>query len=149
MPDMTKPFAASRTHNSTTPIGRRVRVRYGSFTLVDTNDALLFHEPGRPPVIFVPRKHLPVEFLPDAGHLGTPRAGRATRYWHFSVGGRTAEDGVWSFERPQGALAEVAGYVAFDTTQVVLEIDGDEDDDPSDDLRDPGEVTRQAGHLQE
>jgi uncharacterized protein (DUF427 family) len=120
-----KTFAASLGHKNVRPIDRRVRIRYGSFTLVDTDEAMMFHEHGRDPVVFVPRRHLPVEFLPDDGHLGTPQAGRAARYWDFSVGGQTAENGVWSFERPQGELAELAGFVAFDPAQV--EFDSEEE----------------------
>jgi uncharacterized protein (DUF427 family) len=131
MSDLSK---TSLEHESIQPIDRRVRVHSGSFTLVDTDEALLFHEHGRNPVIFVPRRHLPVEFLHDDGHLGTPQAGRPTRYWNFSVGGQKAENGIWSFEKPQGELAALAGYVAFDATQVLLEVDGDDDypDDAAD-----------------
>lgn len=110
--------------NSIRPIDRRVCVRYGSFTLVDTDEAMLFQEQGRDPVVFVPRRHLPAEFLPDGGHLGTSRAGQAARYWDFSVGGQTAENGIWCFERSEDELTALAGYVAFDPAQVVLEIEG-------------------------
>lgn len=149
MPDPAKTPAAGLAHESVQPIGRRVRVRYGSFTLVDTREALLFHGRGRQPVVLVPRRHLPVEFLPDDGRIGAPQAGHPVRYWNFSVGGRTAENGVWSFERPQDALAELAGYVAFDTAQVVLEVDGDDDEPVDADVPDPSEAARPASHLRE
>lgn len=125
-------------------INRRVRVHYGSFTLVDTDEALLLRMPGREPVIFVPRRHLPVEFLPDDGRLGTPQAGRPARYWDFSVGGRTAENGIWCFERPQDELAELAGYVAFDATQVLLEMDGGDGDDDARDGKEAADPASRA-----
>jgi len=128
MPDLGETIAANMTVR---PIDRRVRVHYGSFTLVDTDKALLFHERGRQPVFFVPRRHLPVEFLHEDGRVGTPKAGRPARYWDFSVGGQTVGNGIWSFERPQDELAELAGYVAFDAAQVALEIADGEDDDPT------------------
>lgn len=124
MTDLSYTRADSLGPSSIRPINRRVFVRYGSFTLVNTNEAMLFHEHGREPVVFVPRRHLPAEFLPDGGHLGTLRAGRAARYWDFSVGGQTAENGIWCFERSQDELTGLAGYVAFDPAQVVLEIEG-------------------------
>lgn len=123
MSNLGKAFEASPPRKNIRPIDRRVRVHYGSFTLVDTDEALLFHEHGRDPVLFVPRRHLPVEFLPDDGHVGTPQAGRPARYWSFSVGGQTAENGVWSFERPRDELAELAGYVAFDPVQVEFDVE--------------------------
>jgi uncharacterized protein (DUF427 family) len=148
MSDFAQSFAASLAHKSVRPIDRRVRVRYGSFTLVDTDEAMLFDERGRQPVVFVPRKHLPVEFLHDDGRIGTLQAGRKARYWNFSVGGQTAENGIWSFERPEDELAELAGYVAFDTVQVALEVDED-DDDPVDEAPDAAEAARRASHPHE
>lgn len=129
---------------SVQPIDRRVRVRYGSFTLVDTNEAKLFHEGGNRAVVFVPRKHLPVEFLHDGGRVGAPRSGQPVRYWDFSVGVQTAENGAWSFEQPQGELAVLAGYVAFDTTQVTLEVNGG-DDEVTSATPDASRTARRAG----
>lgn len=149
MPDLAQTLAASLAHKSIRPIVRRVRVRYGSFTLVDTDEALLFHERGHDPVVFVPRRHLPVEFLHDDGRLGTPQAGRPARYWNFSIGGQTAENGIWSFERPQDELAELAGYVAFDTAQVALEVDGEQGDRAAGVVPDAGEAARQASFLRD
>jgi uncharacterized protein (DUF427 family) len=105
-------------------VGFRVRVRFGSFVLADTEEALLFTEPGQDNVILVPRRDLPAEFLHDDGRAGPPRGGRPARYWSFSVGGYVASNGTWSFERPEGEFAKLAAYVAFDPSQVQIEIDG-------------------------
>ena len=126
MPSPRKTPAASRAHKSIRPVGRRVRVRFGSFLLADTEEALLFAEPGQDDVIFVPRRDLPAEFLHDDGRAGPPRGGRAARYWSFSVGGYIASNGTWSFERPEGEFAKLAAYVAFDPSQVQIEVDGGE-----------------------
>jgi uncharacterized protein (DUF427 family) len=149
MTDLAKTFAASLARKSIRPIDRRVRVHYGSFTLADTDEALVFHEHGRVPVVFIPRRHLPVEFLHDDGHVGTPQGGRPARYWNFSVGGQTAENGIWSFERPQGELAQLAGYVAFDAAQVLFEIDAGDDEVAAGSAQDIADVARRANFLHE
>ena len=125
MPKPARTRGASPTLQSIRPVGRRVRVRFGSFVLADTEEALLFVEQGHAGVIFVPRRHLPAEFLHDDGRTGPPRAGRPARYWDFSIGGHVAGDGTWSFEKPTDEFSKLAAYVAFDPLQVQIEIDGD------------------------
>lgn len=123
MAKSTKKLAASPAPRAIRPLGRRVWVRYGTFVLAATDDAVLFDAFGEAPVIFVPRRDLPADFLHDEGRIGEPRAGRAARYWSFSVGGQIVSNGTWSFEKPKGEFAELVTYVAFDPAQVQIEIE--------------------------
>jgi uncharacterized protein (DUF427 family) len=41
-----------------------------------------------------------------------PYKGEAS-YYSIAVGGRTAENAVWSYEHPLADVAEIAGHLAF------------------------------------
>jgi uncharacterized protein (DUF427 family) len=125
MPKAARTPGIGATAGSIRPVGGRVQVRFGSFVLADTDEALLFAEQGQDNVIFVPRRHLPAEFLHDDGHAGPLRGGRPVRYWSFSVGGHIASNGTWSFEKPTGEFAKLAAYVTFDSSQVQIEVGDD------------------------
>jgi uncharacterized protein (DUF427 family) len=122
MPRAAKKRETTPAQLSVRAVGGRVRVRFGTFVLADTEEALLLQH-GEDTAIFVPRRELPAEFLHDDGRSGPPRAGLAARYWSYSIGGYIASNGTWSFDKPQGGLAELAAYIAFDPPHAQIEIE--------------------------
>ncbi len=95
------------------PFGRRLRARVGTQTVLDSARVHLLHETGILPVAYVPLEDL------DAGCLERtdtsthcPFKGDAS-YWSLRVDGRTLDDAVWGYERPQEGAAWLAGFAAL------------------------------------
>lgn len=50
-------------------------------------------------------------------HYTCPWKGKST-YWDISAGDKVHPNAAWSYEDPKPAAKQIAGYVAFDTSQV-------------------------------
>ena len=92
---------------------RPVRIDFGGVTIASTSGALRVLETSHPPVYYLP----PADIAPD---ILTPRPGTSYCEWKgtatylsVTVGADTANDVAWRYERPVGAYASMAGYVAF------------------------------------
>ena len=48
-----------------------------------------------------------------------PWKGKST-YWDISAGDRMYRNAAWSYEKPKPAAKQIAGYVAFDDSQVTV-----------------------------
>ena len=95
------------------PCAARVRIEFGGEVVADSTRTLLLHEADYPPVHYFPREDVRMDLL--AGTERTthcPYKGDAS-YWTLEAGGRTAENAVWSYERPIPGMAGIAGYLAF------------------------------------
>ena len=96
-----------------TPNGNRVRVTFGGTLIADTARALTLKEAGYRPVFYVPRSDTKMDLLtPTANATHCPYKGDAS-YFSISTGGKTAENAVWSYEKPFPATAEIKEYLAF------------------------------------
>ncbi|MFC9087458.1 DUF427 domain-containing protein [Nocardiopsis dassonvillei] len=106
------------------PTGARVVARVGDRVVADTEDALTLRESVYPPVQYVPLADVdPAVLRPSATTTHCPYKGTAT-YRTLAVGeGEELVDAVWAYEEPYPAVAEIAGYVAFqpDGVQVAVE----------------------------
>ncbi len=95
------------------PAGKRVRVTFGGRTVVDSMRALRLAEASYRPVLYVPREDADMSLLTRTDHAThCPYKGDAS-YFSISVGGKTAENAVWSYEAPYPAMEEIAGHLAF------------------------------------
>ena len=93
--------------------GGRVRVSFAGKTIAETANALTLKEASYPPVFYIPRADADMSALtPTAHHTHCPYKGDAS-YFTIAVGGRTAENAVWSYEQPFPAVAEIKEYLAF------------------------------------
>jgi uncharacterized protein (DUF427 family) len=106
LPGPDHPITVARNAN-------RVRVTFAGKTIADTTHALTLREAGYPPVQYIPRTDVVMSLLTPTAHAShCPYKGDAS-YFSISADGRTAENAVWSYERPFPAMAEIAGYLAF------------------------------------
>ena len=96
-----------------TPARSRVRVMLNGQAVADTTRALVLQEASYKPVFYIPREDAAVALLEKTAH-GThcPYKGDAS-YYTIKVGGRVAENAVWSYERPYPAMHAIAGHLAF------------------------------------
>ena len=118
---------------------RRIRIRLGGRTIVDTTRGRLLHESNLLPVLYVPFDEVDDDVLEPTDHTThCPFKGDAS-YWTARVGDRVEENLVWGYPdqagRDDAHVEGLDGYVAFylDRLDEVLE----EDEPVIGHLRDP------------
>ena len=89
----------------------RLRVACDGVVIADTTRALVLQESTYPAVFYVPREDA------DMSRLVAP----TRNYFSIEAGGATADNAVWSYERPYPAMAEIAGHLAFYPNKVSFE----------------------------
>lgn len=93
--------------------GRRVRVMFAGRVVAETENALTLKEASYGPVFYIPRADADMSLLtPTDHHTHCPYKGDAS-YFTIKVDGRSAENAVWSYERPYAAVAEIKERLAF------------------------------------
>lgn len=91
----------------------RIRVVFSGVVVADTTRALTLREASYPAVQYIPREDSRMDLLKPTSHTShCPYKGDAS-YFSISADGRTAENAVWSYEKPFLAMAEIAGHLAF------------------------------------
>ena len=95
-------------------------VRAGGAVLGESNDALALAEGSYPEVIYFPREDLAMAFLdPSDKQTVCPHKGTAS-YFSIVTKSRTIEDAGWSYETPKDGVGEIAGHIAFATSDLVM-----------------------------
>ena len=106
LPGLERPISIARNAN-------RVRVTFAGQVIADTTRALTLREAGYSPVQYIPRADVAMRRLIRTAHAShCPFKGTAS-YFSIVSGGTTADNAVWSDEKPLPAMAEIAGYLAF------------------------------------
>lgn len=91
----------------------RVRVTFNGMVIADTKRALVLREGSLPPVNYIPREDVNMSYLQRADHFThCPFKGDAS-YFTVKVNDRTAEQAVWTYEKPLASVAEIKGHLAF------------------------------------
>lgn len=99
-----------------------VVVRFAGRTVVDTTHALTLNEASYPGVQYVTRADTRMDLLqPSPRKTQCPYKGEAS-YFSVTSGDKTAEDAVWSYEKPYPAMQEIAGRLAFypDKVEIII-----------------------------
>jgi uncharacterized protein (DUF427 family) len=92
---------------------RRVRATFGRQTVVDTTRAVLLHETGLLPQVYVPVEDIRADLIqPTEHHTYCPFKGTAS-YWTASAGGQQAENAIWSYPEPNTETSWLKGYAGF------------------------------------
>jgi uncharacterized protein (DUF427 family) len=99
---------------------RVVRIERDGEVVAETARAQLVCETGLPMRFYLPREDVRGELVPSSFRSHCPYKGDAS---YFSLG--TAEDVVWSYERPLPELGVIAGLVAFWNERVDIFLDGE------------------------
>ena len=95
------------------PSARRVRVVFNGVSVAESSRALVLRETRLPPVYYLPRDDVRMDLMePTDYRTHCPFKGNA-RYWTLRVGERTAENVLWSYEKPLPEAEAIRGYVAF------------------------------------
>jgi len=97
----------------------RVTVTLGGKTLADTKDALTLREANYPAVQYIPRTDAVMARLRRTDHATyCPYKGECS-YYSLPEGAR-AENAVWSYESPYGAVEVIKGHLAFYPDRVTI-----------------------------
>jgi len=92
---------------------RRVRAVLGGQTVVDTTRAVLLHETGLRPQVYVPLEDISADLIqPTDHHTYCPFKGTAS-YWTVTAGGQVAENAIWAYPEPNDESAWLKGYAGF------------------------------------
>jgi uncharacterized protein (DUF427 family) len=92
---------------------RRVRATFGGQAVFDTTRAMLLHETGILPQVYVPQADIRPDLLrPTDHHTFCPFKGTAS-YWSVAAGDRVAENAIWSYPEPVPEAQWLRGYAGF------------------------------------
>ena len=92
---------------------RRVRAVFGGETVFDTTRAMLLHETGLLPQLYIPEADIRQDLLrPTDHHTVCPFKGTAS-YRSVQAGGRVAENAVWAYPEPNAESSWLNGYASF------------------------------------
>lgn len=108
------------------PTGRRLRVRVGDATLVDTDATVILFETSIPPRLYVDPSAVRTDLLrPSSTSTYCNYKGTAT-YWTAVVDDVVVEDVAWSYEDPLPESSPIKGLLSFDESraQVLAEVPG-------------------------
>jgi uncharacterized protein (DUF427 family) len=95
------------------PADGRIRVTFAGQIVADSGEALVLMEASYSSVFYLPPEHVDFTVLERTDHkTRCPYKGEAS-YYSIQIGGRTAQNAVWSYEQPLDAVAAIAGYLAF------------------------------------
>jgi uncharacterized protein (DUF427 family) len=97
---------------------RRVRATFGGQTVFDTTRAMLLHETGLLPQVYVPIEDIRSDLLtPTEHHTYCPFKGTAS-YWTVTAAqqgqqSQVAENAIWYYPEPHEDSAWLRGYAGF------------------------------------
>ena len=92
-------------------------VRAGGAVLGESENALEVSQ-GEGAVIYFPKGDIAIDFLDASSKTEAHALGEAS-YYSIVTKSTTLQDCAWSFERPVDAAAQIAGYLAFEPSDMV------------------------------
>ncbi|MGO4328702.1 DUF427 domain-containing protein [Cupriavidus sp. 2TAF22] len=100
------------------PNPRRVVVKAGGVVVADTLAALTLREAAYAAVQYVSRTDVDLSRLQRSDHATyCPYKGECS-YYSIPAAGQRGINAVWTYEHPYAAMAQIAGYMAFDPARV-------------------------------
>ena len=107
------------------PRSAHVRALVGEAVIADTKAALAVTESRHRPVWYLPLADVDQTLLTRTDTTTyCPFKGHAS-YWSIGTPDVSLQDAVWGYETPFDECQPLAGYVAFYTDKVALEVDGE------------------------
>ena len=98
---------------SATQTDWRVRVEYNGIAIADSSKAVLYREGTMAPVYYFPRDDVRMDLMRRSQHkTHCPFKGDAS-YWSLTVGEKSLQNVVWSYEKPIDEVGSIKGLIAF------------------------------------
>ena len=103
-----------------------MRVTFNGRVVAESARALLMCEGNYLPVFYIPREDADAALLERTNHSTYCPYKGAASYFSIRIGGRVAENAIWTYEQPYSAVAEIKNYLAFYPNRVdaIEEIEG-------------------------
>jgi uncharacterized protein (DUF427 family) len=95
------------------PLRRRMRVRFGSAWIADSEDGVLLHEPGRYPVAYFPAGDIADGVLEPSEHITRHHDLGTTSWYTVRVAQQSMPRAAWQHTELPGYAGELKGRVAF------------------------------------
>ena len=91
----------------------RVNVEFNGVTIADSSKAILFREGSMAPVYYFPRDDVRMDLMRRSQHKPhCPFKGDAS-YWSLTVGEKSLQNVVWSYEKPIDEVESIKSLIAF------------------------------------
>ena len=104
------------------PFDGTVTVSFSDAIVASTQRAVLLHEAGHEPVVYVPFDDVYFTFLERQDKTTRcPLKGMAS-YWRVQAVGEAADDFMWAYETPLDAARPIARHGAFDASIARIEM---------------------------
>jgi len=113
-------------------VEKTVKVVFNGKIIAESSQSKRVLETSHPPVYYIPRKDIRMEFLAEAsGTSYCEWKGRA-KYFHVEVDDRSAKKAAWCYPEPTGEFKEIKDYLAFYAEAMDACYVGDEKVQPQD-----------------
>jgi len=89
-----------------------LRVMFGGQFIANSKRVYLLF-PGRPPFYYFPKQDVRMDLLELIYHTEQSPILGDTTYWTIKVGGKIAQNAVWSYPKPLSNGLDLSGYVSF------------------------------------
>ncbi|ETB32939.1 hypothetical protein O971_00875 [Mycobacterium avium subsp. hominissuis 10-4249] len=99
---------------------RRLRVRVGGTTLVDTDHTTIVFETALPPRLYVDPAHVRTDLLRRSETTSYCNYKGFATYWSLVDGDRVVDDIGWCYPDPPPESLPIKGFLSFDETRVEL-----------------------------
>ena len=98
---------------SATQTDCRVNVEFNGVIIADSSKAILFREGSMAPVYYFPRDDVRMDLMRRTRHkTHCPFKGDAS-YWSLTVGEKSLQNVVWSYEKPIDEVESIKSLIAF------------------------------------
>ncbi len=104
-----------------TPNPNQIRISAGGTEIASTDSALTLKEASYPAVQYIPRSDANMALLTRTALVThCPYKGDAN-YFSITVGDKTIDNAIWTYEHPFDAVNQIAGHLAFYPDKVKIE----------------------------
>jgi uncharacterized protein (DUF427 family) len=95
------------------PTTGRVVVTFAGKVIADSTHALTLKEASYPPIQYIPREDVKMEFLSTSDHESFCPYKGAASYFSLNCAERAEENAVWCYHEPYKAVEAIADHLAF------------------------------------
>lgn len=92
---------------------KRIRVVFNGETIADSTKAYRVLETSHPPVYYIPRDDVKMEYMSQTSRRTMCEFKGAASYFTLSVNGKTENNVAWAYDTPYPGYEKITGYIAI------------------------------------